>query len=305
MPHPSLAELSSLRVVIGRAGSPSLSVGVPLLTGNEIEALFPAAEPAGQVGEFATFSSDEWLLGFAALPSGETLEENAKSLYRQLIRLTRKHHLARIWNYVPGINGSRADRLEHYQAFCSGRAAAFESEWGPGFKSQVPAASAVGSEGANLSVVFAATTQSTRHFENPIQMPAYDYPRQYGPRPPSFARATVVTRTDGMRDVFISGTAAIRGHATFTPGDTRGQLSCTLENLRAIGTACGLGEELPESSSASRSFKVYLRNAGDLDEVAARLKSELLRPSDQVSYLRADICRRDLNVEIEAAIFGA
>jgi hypothetical protein len=36
--------------------------------------------------------------------------------------------------------------------------------------------------------------------------------------------------------------------------------------------------------------------------VRTQLERELLRPEDVVSYLQADICRRDLLVEIEAVL---
>jgi hypothetical protein len=35
------------------------------------------------------------------------------------------------------------------------------------------------------------------------------------------------------------------------------------------------------------------------------LAKELLRPDDHVSYLRADLCRAELEIEIEATILGA
>jgi chorismate lyase/3-hydroxybenzoate synthase len=49
---------------------------------------------------------------------------------------------------------------------------------------------------------------------------------------------------------------------------------------------------------------VYLRHAEDLPAVATVLDREMLQPTDRVSYLRSDICRRELNVEIEASLIG-
>ncbi|HXN36113.1 MAG TPA: hypothetical protein VN877_08070, partial [Opitutaceae bacterium] len=121
-------------------------------------------------------------------------------------------------------------------------------------------------------------------------------------RPPSFARATVVGRA-GRPDVFISGTSAVVGHATVAPNDTSAQLDCTLENLRGICRACGMGEH--PSEGERRHFKVYLRNAGELPGVARQLERRMLLPGDRVSYLEADICRAALNVEIEVAVRGA
>jgi enamine deaminase RidA (YjgF/YER057c/UK114 family) len=132
---------------------------------------------------------------------------------------------------------------------------------------------------------------------------AYDYPGAYGPRAPSFARATVVTGPAGAT-VFISGTAAIRGHATIAPHSTRLQLDCTLENLHGIAAACGLGSGLGAEAGALRHFKVYVRHAADQPMVAAILQERLLTDVDRVTYLQADICRASLLVEIEATLFG-
>jgi hypothetical protein len=214
------------------------------------------------------------------------------------------HHLYRIWNLVPDINGVGGTGLENYRAFCRGRAEAFEAALGGGYGRRLPAASALGTTDPRLLVAFLAGTVPGRHVENPAQVPAYEYPAEHGPKPPSFARATVVDRGD-RRDVFVSGTSAITGHATVAPSDTRGQLDCTLENLRLISGACGLGERLGAGACESRHFKVYLRHPAELAAVRPALEAALLQPGDHVSYLGADICRSALNVEIEVAVRGA
>ena len=205
---------------------------------------------------------------------------------------------------MPAINEPGPGGLENYRLFCRGRSLAFEQHCGRGFKAQLPSASAVGSKSAALTVVFAACPTLPRHVENPLQVPAYNYPSDYGPRAPSFSRATVVAGPEHAT-VFISGTAAIRGHASVAPQNLRSQLACTLENLAGISAACGLGPELDRGGRAARHFKVYLRHAADLPVVAATLAERLLAATDQVSYLQADLCRAPLLVEIEATLFGA
>ena len=137
--------------------------------------------------------------------------------------------------------------------------------------------------------------------ENPLQVPAYDYPREFGSRAPSFARATIVTNGE-QPTIFVPGTSAIRGHATVAPDNTRQQLNCTLENLSELSAACGLGPQLDAGLGVTRHFKVYVRHADDQPWVAAALEERLLQLGDLVSYLQADICRAQLNVEIEATL---
>ena len=276
---------------------------MPVLAGDAVENLFGAARPVGEVGSLALFQADGWLLGAATVPLAGGLERASRQLYADIFAASAGRHLARIWNYVPAINAIGVGGLENYRLFCRGRSLAFEERFGQAFNAHLPSASAVGCQPDALTVVFAASPLVPRHVENPLQVAAYDYPAEYGPRPPSFARATVVAGSD-RATVFISGTAAILGHATLATDDLSEQLACTLKNLREISLACGLGPNLDRAGSAARHFKIYLRRAGDQPSVAAALEAKLLKSADRVSYLLADLCRAPLLVEIEASLFG-
>jgi len=281
----------------------ALALGLPLLGGDPAEAILGEAGPAGGDGAFALWRGPGGLAGWARARPGGDLEGVAERLYARLLGHVGGLSLYRTWNCVPQINAAGPRGLENYRAFCKGRSLAFEAALGPGFGRRLPASTAVGTRGPELTVVFLAGPAPARHFENPAQMPAYEYPPEHGPRPPSFARATVVER-GGRIDAFVSGTSAVRGHATVAPHDTAGQLDCTLENLGLVSRACGLGDALG-AGRAERHFKVYLRHAPDLAPVSALLRRRLLAPGDRVSYLGADICRSALNVEIEVAVRGA
>jgi hypothetical protein len=294
--------LPHLKIALGADETGAFDTGLPVLAGDQWEKLFGDAQPAGLRGSLVLFQTKGWLLGATTAPLTSGLEDAAHRLYRNILEATRGYHLARIWNYVPAINESGPAGLENYRIFCRGRSLAFEQHHGKGFKALLPSASAVGSRSAALTVAFAASTRQPRHVENPLQISAYDYPDEYGPRAPSFARATVVAGTD-RATVFISGTAAIRGHATVAPHHTRQQLQCTLENLREVSGSCGLGADLDQDGDSARHFKVYLRHAADQPLVAAVLEEKLLKSADHVCYLQADICRSPLLVEIEASLF--
>jgi hypothetical protein len=301
---PSLAiEFGTLAAgATGASAGPGLRLRVPLLAGEAIERIFDEVQPAGESEGFTLFHHHGWRLGCGLEAVQPDLGLQTQRLYRRLLALVRGQHLYRIWNYVPHINRHVAG-LENYQAFCRGRSLAFEESLGLSFKRALPASSAVGGDAGQLAVIFAAGPTVPLHLENPEQTPAYEYPRDYGPRPPSFARATVVEAA-GRRYAFVSGTSAIKGHATFAPGVSRDQLDCTLDNLRLISQALGLGDGLGRKENHKRHFKIYLRQAGDLALVRTGLETSLLRPGDRVTYLRADICRPALNLEIEATLIG-
>jgi chorismate lyase / 3-hydroxybenzoate synthase len=294
----------SFRVQLGSLATQPLLVNLPVLAGEDLESIFPPAQSVVERGMIRLFEAGGWLVGAGVSAADGPSAAVTARLYAELFAAVGERHLCRIWNYVPAINAVGADGLENYRSFASGRSLAFEERYGRDFKSHLPAGSAVGSEGDRLVVIFAASRQKPRHFENPAQVPAYEYPAAHGPRPPSFSRATAVR--DGKRlDVFVSGTAAIKGHETVGLGDTRTQLAHTLDNLRGIFPVAGLGADLRAARAEARHFKIYLRSANDYPVVAGVLAKELLLPADHVSFLRADLCRVGLDVEIEATILGA
>jgi chorismate lyase/3-hydroxybenzoate synthase len=279
----------------------ALQLPLPVLGGDRGEQLFSESSPAGESHGFQLCESEGLLIGCSTERIGASMRAAGENLYRRLLGASRGRTLYRIWNYVPEINAER-DGLENYRAFCAGRSQAFETIFGAGFKAALPSASAVGCSGAELVAIFVAGRSPARHLENPEQIAAYEYPPEHGPRPPSFSRATIASSAKRPL-IFISGTAAIKGHATVAPGSLREQLDCTLDNLRLIGIASGAGESLGKPGG-QRHFKIYIRHAADYPAVRARLERDLLRSGDRVIYLRADICRASLNLEIEATLAG-
>jgi len=319
------AGTASLRVTFGReatsggarSGETSgeeMSVELPCLAGKEVEEIFtrlvldgaPDAETAGKkpVEGVTLFQRQGLLVGYAREPftAGDG-EAATRRLYERVLAACAGGQLYRIWNYVPGINEVSAG-LENYRAFCKGRSVAFEEAFGAGFQRQLPAASGVGSEGRTLEVIFVAGANAPRHVENPEQVPAYLYPPEHGPRSPSFSRATVVEE-GGQRWVFVSGTAAIKGHQTVAVGSLEEQIDCTLDNLRLVSRASGVGENLGAGDAGwTRHFKIYLRHAKDLAEARAALEGKLVSSADRVTWLRSDICRAELDIEIEVTLVG-
>ncbi|HVU35884.1 MAG TPA: hypothetical protein VHE61_20760 [Opitutaceae bacterium] len=254
------------------------------------------------VDGFVLFQDDSRMAGHWCATGEVDLEAAVHGAYRRLLELTDGFHLYRIWNFVPRINAVDQG-LENYRRFCRGRSIAFEEHFRSGFQQHLPSASAVGSTGSALVLAFVAGRTPPRHYENPAQTPAFEYPPQYGPRPPSFARATAVD-LPGARQIFISGTAAIRDHRTVGAGDFDAQVTCTVENLRLIAATSGAGEDLG-AGRFRRSFRIYLRHESDLAVAQSRLDRELLRPGDTVQFVQADICRAELMLEIEATLTGS
>jgi len=293
---------------LGGNGQPDeglVGTGLPLLSGDRLEPLVRGVGSPERTGPLWVWKAGATMAGYAEVERPRDLEGATQEVYSEVLRISGHLTLYRLWNFVPDINGTGPGALENYRAFCLGRSIAFESAFGRGFTRNLPAASAVGTAGDILRVVFLAGDCPVRHHENPSQLPAYEYPQEHGPRSPSFSRATVVSGP-GTLDAYISGTSSVKGHETIAPGDTARQVYCTFENLRLISEACGMGASLGTGAACKRHFKVYLRNEADLALVSAAMaKQGIVRPGDSASYLRADICRSALNVEIEVAVRGA
>lgn len=286
--------------VAGAASAGTLHLPVPVLAGSDDDLILPTSTVPETREELTVYRTDTRLAGFFLAKTRQDLDEATRRAYQQILGATEGWSLYRVWNFVPEIN-AHTGGLENYRRFCRGRSMAFEQRFGSGFAQQLSAASAVGCRSGNLAVAFVAGNEATEHFENPVQVPAFEYPAQYGPRPPSFARATAVAgRT--TREIFVSGTAAIRGHRSLGTGDLGAQIACTIENLRLIATAAGAGREFGAADGWRRLIKIYLRHRADLAAASRQLGADLLRPSDTVQYLEADICRAELLIEIEAIL---
>lgn len=304
MNNRSTAKTVCVRFGEAASGGATLALPIPVLAGLADEMIFEGMEELAPLAGFRRFEREGLLVGAVSEPAETDLAGQAQRLYRRLLEAAGERRLARVWNYVPRINAPDATGLENYRAFCRGRSLAFEETLGEVYRGHLPAASAVGGADGRLAVVFVATRTVPSHVENPDQVPAYDYPSEHGPRAPSFARATCVDEA-GRRHVFISGTAAIKGHATMAAGDLAGQIACTLDNLRILSRGCGLGEQLGRDAGWARHFKIYLRHAEDYPDAAAVLNGALLSAADRVTWLRTDICREALLIEIEATLVAS
>jgi len=215
------------------------------------------------------------------------IADAAESAYRRVREFQSRQsqpHLLRVWNFLDAINGGDGD-LERYRQFCIGRAQGL----GDLPSDKLPAATAVGRTrpAGRMQVCWLAGRQPGRPIENPRQLRAYRYPREYGPSPPSFARAICLETGELMG----SGTSSIVGHESRHDGDLVAQVDETLENLRELHRAGG-GAGVPAG------IKVYLREPaakrGIADTVCAGLGGR-----EPPLLIEADICRRELLVEIE------
>lgn len=228
------------------------------------------------------------------------LAEPTREAYQRLLGLTWRYGydaLLRIWNYMPAINAGDGD-AERYRRFCVGRSRALEHSGVD--EHDLCAATAVGTHGDRLIIHALAGQMPTIAIENPRQTAAYRYPRIHGPRSPSFTRASAIGCGPDEQALLISGTSSIVGHETIHPGDTLAQLDETILNLEALleEAARRLRNPALARFGARSLLRVYLRDRAWSDAIVERLRAQW--PDVRLAILEADICRRDLMVEIEA-----
>lgn len=246
----------------------------------------------GAEGSLQWSSGGGWL--FAAIELDERehggATATAKLAYERLhafLADRTDRHVLRVWNYLGAINHGEGD-AERYKHFCDGRAAGMGDFFAEGF----PAATAIGHLGNPhlLQVYLLACDQPGGRVENPRQVSAWRYPRQYGRTPPSFARAMTLPAQDALA---ISGTAAVVGHASAHQDDLDAQLTETLTNLEALLASAGMAAGFDTQSP----LKIYVRHGADAARVRAFAQQRL--PGVPVLLLHGDICRSELLVEID------
>jgi chorismate lyase/3-hydroxybenzoate synthase len=284
------------------APPPGLRVHVNLrpLVGTGLTELWHAdgKVEAGREGAVHFASGGDYLAGRVEIDEREAggLVAAARAAYAAISDFTRRsghRHLLRMYNYFSAINDGAGD-AQRYKLFCSGRAAGFQSLMNPTW----PAATAIGRQDQSplLQVYWLAGNEAGRPLENPRQMSAFLYPRQYGPAAPTFSRAMQVR--GGM---LVSGTASVLGHASHHADDLPAQLAEVLRNLASLRQAGGV--TALAGSGRSSLLKIYLRDATHAGFVASQLREQLPTQTG-ILVLGADICRSELLVEIDAVHLG-
>lgn len=260
----------------------------------------------GQHGAIAYCHDGETVFGALSLaetPVGADktpLQQATETAYRQVFSLLDTlgyAHLFRFWNYMAAINTS-SHGSERYRQFNRGRHDAFQAH-ARNSAENAPAACALGCAAGPLSVAFLAGRVPPLRIENPRQTSAYRYPQQYGPRSPTFSRATLA-RLGTDEVLLLSGTASVVGHATLHVDDVLAQTRETIANIGAVVDEANRLARGPGFALSDLHYRVYIRHANDLPVVRGEVERQIGGAAKAV-YLKADVCRADLLVEIEAS----
>ena len=253
----------------------------------------------GRDGDIAWSTDGDLLFGAIEVDEADIgITAAARHAYARLtefVRVSDTPHLLRVWNYLDAITLGEGD-TERYRKFCIGRAQGLGDATDTTY---FPAATAIGrcDDARVIQVYWLAARSPGTPLENPRQVSAYRYPRQYGPQPPSFARAMLPPTT--RMPLLLSGTAAVVGHASRHAGELQAQLDETFRNFDAlVAVARRQRPDLPKQFGAGTRLKIYVRDHHDLPQVARALRTRLDDAVPRI-LLHAAICRRELAVEID------
>lgn len=284
-----------------------INVALPLLGPAPLVELWTSETPvvSGVAGRVLFSHNDRILLGHLSVDERDyrDMEEATREAYEGFLPLAHEKgfpHYLRIWNYIADINGDE-NGVERYKRFCVGRHAGLENF--DFLEHMLPAASGVGSSSGGILIYFLAAREAGVQVENPRQVSAFHYPAQYGPKSPAFSRAMIKT-WGTAKHLYISGTASIIGHESKHGDNVLAQLEESLRNVDELVRSARTGHALPIHSAADLSqLKVYIRHEQDYELVRRRIH-EQLGEGVPTAYLRGDLCRENLLVEVEGFFAG-
>ena len=216
-------------------------------------------------------------------------------------------NVIRQWNYVPDITGfveKDNKKYQNYQIFNEIRQKYYSV---CDFKNGYPAATGIGTGYGNFCIDFIASALNNpvniKPLSNPKQSDAYLYSQHklVGDKingnikmAPLFERAKIIGNED--YDIsFISGTASIIGEETIGEDNIVLQTETTIENIFELTSEMDL-----KNDSSYTYVRAYIKEAKDLETVKDICRKKF--PGVETSYLKSDICREDLLVEIETAL---
>ncbi len=257
--------------------------------------------------------------------SGASAEKNAQRAFEEVSDILNRLNLSfidifRQWNYIEDLLGEDEqgnDGVQNYQAFNEIRSQFYsESDWLTGY----PSATGIGASDGGVTIDFIAAkgeSLKTYPLRNPEQSDAHKYTDRIlagkskrEKSTPKFERGRLVLR-EGAMDLYVSGTASIKGEDTYGKSNIKSQTLATLENIDNLISLNNAKSALGKDE-AIYSDSVGLNN---LSYARIYVKEEELIPSVKQLcdyyfcnvpkiYLIADICRDDLLVEIESAAFN-
>ena len=228
----------------------------------------------------------------------EALIQHCRDAYEAIFEGIDPASVARIWNYIPGINDLIVDGQDRYMLFNAGRYSAYQRVM-PERESH-PVASGVGHAGSDLVVHLLHGAGDVLGLRNPKQCLPHRYSSRYGQLPPAFSRAGLA-RFGSESWLLVSGTASVIGEDSCHKGNAAEQLAETICNLERVLNSAQGSVGSPVQFSSSTEWLVYTTDMSFADDIRAGLAASFQANHEKITVRRQPLCRSELMVEIECA----
>ena len=202
----------------------------------------------------------------------------------------------RQWNYIQDITEENNGK-QNYQDFNDARSLFYEEN---GWHSKYPAATGIGTSRGGVMIEIMATcggNPANRPIDNPLQTAAHVYSQRVligngeGQKTtPKFERARIAGE-----NIYISGTAAIRGEESLSSLDITGQTAATMEIMNTLIAPDNI--PIPCRSTVYDTLRVYVKREEDILPAQEYLQEHY--PAAQKHFVVSDVCRPELLIEIE------
>ncbi len=202
----------------------------------------------------------------------------------------------RQWNYIQDITEENNGK-QNYQDFNDARSLFYEEN---GWHSNYPAATGIGTSRGGVMIEIMATcggNPANCPIDNPLQTAAHVYSQRVligngeeQKTTPKFERARIAGE-----NIYISGTAAIRGEESLSSLDITGQTAATMEIMNTLIAPDNI--PIPCRSTVYDTLRVYVKREEDILPAQEYLQEHY--PAAQKHFVVSDVCRPELLIEIE------
>jgi enamine deaminase RidA (YjgF/YER057c/UK114 family) len=248
----------------------------------------------------------------------ETFKENTRETFRLFDASLQAngfdyHDIVRQWNYIENIIHVVDDNdkpLQNYQIFNDLRSVYYGKS---DFRNGYPSATGIGTECGGCIIEAIAFKEKKRNSIKPVtnsfQVDAHSYSSNVligkaieeikRVSTPKFERGKYLQFGE-KGFLFISGTASIIGEQTVYAEDVSKQTLTTIKNIDHLVSSFNLDNNYISVTSHPRllNYRVYLKNKSDYSIVKSLCDKHY--GTDMGLIVKADICRDNLLVEIEA-----
>jgi enamine deaminase RidA (YjgF/YER057c/UK114 family) len=269
-----------------------------------------------------SFHKEIWACGMGSknFSSGDVKEDSSGAFTDMLQVLENEgmnmDNVVRQWNYIGHIlhierRGGKA--IQNYQVFNEVRSQYYKKyRNGKDF----PAATGIGTSAQGVSIDFYAVEEYKEVINVPVDNEHQQNPYAYGQdvlvgvalsnrnkkEPPQFERARLLA-FPGNTTLFVSGTASIVGEKTVGVNDLKRQIDTTVRHIKTLTDSNNIKKHVPDFVTTSANYlllRIYVKHEKDFG--AVRNMCEQIYPGTPMIFVKADVCRDDLLVEIEGEV---